>query len=809
MTSFQHIDGKENLAATGVSKNITNLLTPMASPPLDTMDFLSVDNLVGEGVDMAGNDVGDASSNRSSIYRLMDNVSNSTISTASIILESLPIVNGFLPNKNENENKLCNDDKYNNNMDAPKEPCTPTPETMKKLSNFRSTEEFIKFWGYPCESHYISTQDGHILSIHRIPCGRKQYSKLVKNLYKSKNTYEDCHGLIDEDLNINNKGFSQFKLDFIDLGKQGKLGRPIILWHGLSLCDSIFVSSPGGPKYNLAFYLADNGYDVWLANSRGNRFSKGVHDKITNAISIAQNNNYTMKDKLIDLISPLTYIRGSYNIVSNLASYIIGDKKNDENTNDIPDLSSPYVSSENYWDFTLDDLARYDVPAVINYVLNQREAKKLLYCGFSQSTTIMFAALTIYPDLSDKIECFIGLSPALSPAIEGPLLKLIDIFGPKFAFKIFGSKEFFPFMKYIVNYAPNAFYGWATHFTLRNVINWNCNKWPKEWRANLYCNMYGGTSVLNMTHWFHIISKKNFEKLIYEKAIERSLEGSNDTYVDNEIDQNNYENRSGLEISSIFHNEGILIKPMKNNEQKRTIYRNRRQSIQGLILKNQENSDEEDDLSKFFVKNKNNKDGLFANLFNSISNTVEAITSTSKNSTTSLINMLPIIGNNKKEDKVIDHEFPEMLGFETNPNDSNFYLNKEFDDPDNDEMDKSVKSDTPSNTSFVDPKYDVFSNRPLTRSNSEILALWDEQLNDGVSYPVHNIRIPIYLFCGTDDTLCNIPFLKDHLYAKTTKIFTIEGGEHMDLIWGIDAHNYWEQAVKIFKSFDNKNDESK
>lgn len=61
----------------------------------------------------------------------------------------------------------------------------------------------------------------------------------------------------------------------------------MILQHGL-LCssDDWLIASPGGglvrddftgkmmPNNNLGFVLAAYGYDVWLTNSRGNRYSR-------------------------------------------------------------------------------------------------------------------------------------------------------------------------------------------------------------------------------------------------------------------------------------------------------------------------------------------------------------------------------------------------------------------------------------------------------------------------------------------------------------------------------------------------------
>ena len=32
--------------------------------------------------------------------------------------------------------------------------------------------ELIKYWGYPVEEHFVTTEDGYILGMHRIPYGK-------------------------------------------------------------------------------------------------------------------------------------------------------------------------------------------------------------------------------------------------------------------------------------------------------------------------------------------------------------------------------------------------------------------------------------------------------------------------------------------------------------------------------------------------------------------------------------------------------------------------------------------------------------
>lgn len=147
-------------------------------------------------------------------------------------------------------------------------------------------------------------------------------------------------------------------------------GKPVILQHGLISSSSQFIiNSPNesvdlpaevmGP--NIGLTLSRLGYDVWLPNVRGNTYSR----------------NHTTLN---------------------------------------PDKDT------SFWNFTWDDHALSDLPAVVDFIREKTDSQTVAYVGHSQGVLTMLCLLSTRKEYNQVIKPFIAMAPvAVLKSMKSPI----------------------------------------------------------------------------------------------------------------------------------------------------------------------------------------------------------------------------------------------------------------------------------------------------------------------------------------------------------------------------------------------------
>jgi lysosomal acid lipase/cholesteryl ester hydrolase len=198
---------------------------------------------------------------------------------------------------------------------------------------------------------------------------------------------------------------------------------------------------------------------VWLANTRGNKYSKG-HDH---------------EDK------------------------------------------SPHSASKSerlrFWDFSIDHLAKFDVPAVVDYILSVTGRENLAYIGYSQGTSQIFAALSLSEELNHKIKVVLAMAPALRPKpINNKYINgMIRMMKPRILFSVFGGGSFLPFTHTVREIVDPTFFAGIIEGSLYLLLSWECDKFgPKKKREPLYYHLFSDAAVSNLVVC-RVILKADYE----------------------------------------------------------------------------------------------------------------------------------------------------------------------------------------------------------------------------------------------------------------------------------------------------------
>lgn len=247
--------------------------------------------------------------------------------------------------------------------------------------------------------------------------------------------------------------------------------KPVVfIQHGLLADSSCWVSN--GPNNSLPFILADAGFDIWLGNVRGNSYSRS-HVKLD-------------------------------------------------------------ASFENeFWNFTWQNMAELDLPAMIDYTLAVSSQKQLHYIGHSQGTLIAFAKLSEDLEFQNKIKSVFALAPVaflsdITSSLRSltPLGKLlhsgINVFGgseilPKKPLARWISSKMHMLHRMHDNDAlgPGGKLVYEGNNLLMNLCGFRPESYFKEKMAVYFTHMPSGTSLHNIVHYSQLITSGRTQKWDY------------------------------------------------------------------------------------------------------------------------------------------------------------------------------------------------------------------------------------------------------------------------------------------------------
>jgi pimeloyl-ACP methyl ester carboxylesterase len=138
----------------------------------------------------------------------------------------------------------------------------------------------------------------------------------------------------------------------------------VLLQHGLFDSSDSWICNH--ESKSIPFILANLGWDVWLGNNRGNKYSRN-HARLN------------------------------------------------------PDKSSEF------WEYSFHEMGKYDLPAMIEFIRGKTGKEKISYIGHSQGTAQLFSALTYNTEyFTSRLNSFVALGPVTSMENVGSgLVKIV------------------------------------------------------------------------------------------------------------------------------------------------------------------------------------------------------------------------------------------------------------------------------------------------------------------------------------------------------------------------------------------------
>ncbi|KAJ1579453.1 hypothetical protein NDA11_006978 [Ustilago hordei] len=252
---------------------------------------------------------------------------------------------------------------------------------------------YAEFWGYQCDEHEIVTQGGWILKAHRIS----------------------------------------------DPRRSGAVGHPVVLQHGILCNSSHFVVNE---ERSMAFWLVDQGFDVWITNIRSN--FKAAHTQ------------YTRLDP-------------------------------------------------RFWAWGLKELA-FDLGDLVDYITAATGRPQLAYVGHSQGSGSMYLALSpgICPQIGNKLSCFVALGPSVyagSVLRRFPFSLLRQFRSRKWWGLVFGVREFMPAIGIAQEFLPTFWFGHIAYVIFAFLFGFHDHNWLGRQKPKMFRTVPIPTSS-ELLYWY-------------------------------------------------------------------------------------------------------------------------------------------------------------------------------------------------------------------------------------------------------------------------------------------------------------------
>ena len=201
-----------------------------------------------------------------------------------------------------------------------------------------------------------------------------------------------------------------------------------------------------GGSTSLVAVLLNAGYDVWLGNCRGNMYSE-KHER------------YGVKDK-------------------------------------------------RYWDFSIDELAKFDLPAMVNTIRVQDQtsssSSSLVLLGFSQGSAIIAAALASKHIKTHDIAAFIALAPAIK--VKGLSHNfLADLVQARSHLLLGNTSCLSSTLLWREFLSPKAFSA-LNVVAMEYLFGWHSRNISLDRRVQFFQHIFSNTSAKIVKHWFQIIA---------------------------------------------------------------------------------------------------------------------------------------------------------------------------------------------------------------------------------------------------------------------------------------------------------------